>query len=427
MGEVVQAPVAKITVPQDRLRAERDFTPLAESMAKIGLLHPITVTESGVLVSGRHRLEAAKSLGWKTIPAFVVEDDELKNRLLEIDENLKRLDLTTYEQAKHAEERERVLAALGQRAKRGAQAGNKNASKNEPATVAGSFPTTADIAKEAGMSERTWQGRVKIGRSLGEKTRSVLDMADPTDEKHRQFLNSTTQLNHLADISNKRGDEVAAEVAERVLSGEEKTTFDAYERMKRETAARRREAEREEKRRALRDMPLPARRYELIYADPPWRYEHARTDSRRIENHYPTMSLQEIKDLKVPAAEDATLFLWATSPKLDQSLEVMRAWGFEYRTSLVWVKDKIGMGYYARQRHELLLVGKRGNPPVPEPHNRPDSVIESPRLEHSAKPEVVYELLERMYPHATKVELFCRRPREGWDAWGNEIEDGSAA
>ncbi len=227
-GYLVNAPIKSITVPENRLRELRDFSGLAASVDELGLWQPITVTESGVLVSGRHRLEAAKSLGWEKIPAFVVEDDELRNRLTEIDENIKRLDLTVYEQSKHAAERERVLEALGQRAK-----GGGYRREFDPDTVSGS-KTTAEIAQEAGMSEKSWQRRTKVGRSLGPATTAVLDQADPTEEKHRNFLNSTTQLNHIADISNKRGDEVAAEVARKVLTEGGASTFKAYEAFKAE-------------------------------------------------------------------------------------------------------------------------------------------------------------------------------------------------
>jgi len=174
------------------------------------------------------------------------------------------------------------------------------------------------------------------------------------------------------------------------------------------------------------NQPLHAvQRYPVILADPPWRYEHSKTTSREIENHYPTMSLDEICDLPVGelATPDAILFLWTTSPKLAESMKVIEAWGFEYRTCMVWVKDKIGMGYYARQRHELLLIAKRGEIPVPEPSNRFDSVIEWPRTEHSAKPPIVHERIEEMYAEFDKVELFARSPRVGWAVWGNQSNE----
>ncbi len=92
---------------------------------------------------------------------------------------------------------------------------------------------------------------------------------------------------------------------------------------------------------------------------------------------------------------------------------------------MVWVKDRIGMGYYARQQHEFLLIGRRGSLPVPDPEDRPASVVTAPRGEHSAKPDLFYQLIERMYPLAERCELFQRRPRPGWAGWGNEAEAAS--
>ncbi len=163
-------------------------------------------------------------------------------------------------------------------------------------------------------------------------------------------------------------------------------------------------------------------RFPLLLADPPWRYEHVETESRAIENHYPTMSLEEICALPVAGVttDDCILFMWATSPKLVESMRVIEAWGFSYRTCAVWVKDKIGMGYYFRQRHELLLVATKGKPPTPAPSDRLDSVIEATRERHSAKPVEGYEAIERMYPTLPKMEMFCRSPRDGWHVWGNQ-------
>jgi N6-adenosine-specific RNA methylase IME4 len=87
----------------------------------------------------------------------------------------------------------------------------------------------------------------------------------------------------------------------------------------------------------------------------------------------------------------------------------------------VWVKDRIGMGWYVRGRHEFLLIARRGDMPTPAEADRPDSVIEAPRERHSEKPSAAYDLIERMYPGAPKVELFARRHRPGWVAWGDEV------
>lgn len=165
-----------------------------------------------------------------------------------------------------------------------------------------------------------------------------------------------------------------------------------------------------------------AERYPVIYLDPPWRYEHAESESRAIENQYPTMSLDEIKamDMSRVAFDDCVMFMWATSPKLAEAFEVLDAWGFSYRTCAVWDKQKIGMGYYFRQQHELLLIAVKGQPPTPAPADRPSSVFSYPRGQHSAKPHEVYEIIEAMYPTLPKIEMFCRTPREGWGVWGNQ-------
>jgi N6-adenosine-specific RNA methylase IME4 len=117
------------------------------------------------------------------------------------------------------------------------------------------------------------------------------------------------------------------------------------------------------------------------------------------------------------------LFIWAVSSLLPEALELLEAWGFACKSSLCWVKPSIGPGVWLRNRHELLLVARRGAYPPPAPEDRCDSVLEAARGRHSQKPERVYELLEQMYPQASKLELFRRgAPRPGWAAWGNEVE-----
>lgn len=167
-------------------------------------------------------------------------------------------------------------------------------------------------------------------------------------------------------------------------------------------------------------------KFVVLYADPPWRYENPPMggSNRSIENQYPTMELEQICELPVAdlAHENSVLFLWATSPKLYECMKVLDAWGFTYRTDMVWVKDKIGMGYHVRGKHESLLIAKKGELPPPAAEDRPDSVVEAPRLEHSAKPPEFYEIIDRMYPGVRKIELFGRAPekRKLWAAWGNQ-------
>jgi len=167
------------------------------------------------------------------------------------------------------------------------------------------------------------------------------------------------------------------------------------------------------------------RRYPVIYADPPWDYQlydETTGSARAAAEHYPTMKLDEICALPVAelATEAAVLFLWTTAPHLRESFEVLAAWGFEYKTNVVWVKHAQGLGFFVRGQHELLLIATRGDIPCPLPANRPPSVITAPRREHSRKPDEAYKLIERMYPEFPKIELFARNAREGWAAWGNQ-------
>lgn len=170
-------------------------------------------------------------------------------------------------------------------------------------------------------------------------------------------------------------------------------------------------------------MNLPNKKYQIIYADPPWRYEdNSATPNRRIERHYSTMLLDEIKKLEVPSDKDAILYLWSSAPKLEEALEVMNAWGFKYRSNMVWDKEVIGMGYWFRIQHELLLVGVKGKIiHTPDKHMRIGSVYRSRRREHSKKPNTIRNLIFQWYPKENKLELFARQRYEGWDAWGDEL------
>lgn len=173
---------------------------------------------------------------------------------------------------------------------------------------------------------------------------------------------------------------------------------------------------------------LPTTRYGVIVADPEWRFEPWSRQTgmdRAADNHYPTSTLEVIAARDVPsiAAPDCVLFLWATAPMMPHALVVMGAWGFDYRSQVIWAKDRIGTGYWFRNRHELLLVGVRGEVPAPSPGTQWDSFVIAPVAEHSAKPEVFLEMIEAYFPTVPKIELNRRGPaRPGWDAWGNEAE-----
>jgi N6-adenosine-specific RNA methylase IME4 len=183
----------------------------------------------------------------------------------------------------------------------------------------------------------------------------------------------------------------------------------------------------------IKQIALPTKKYGVIVADPEWRFEPWSRETgmdRAADNDYPTSALEVIKsrDVASIAADDSVLFLWATAPMLPYAFEVMNAWGFEYRSNYVWLKDRIGTGYWNRNAHEHLLIGVRGKIPAPAMGTQWDSVVEAPVGEHSAKPSIFLEMIEEYYPNLPRIELNCRGPaRPGWDAWGNEADVEDAA
>ena len=134
------------------------------------------------------------------------------------------------------------------------------------------------------------------------------------------------------------------------------------------------------------------------------------------------MPLHDICALPVHdlVTSDSVLFMWSIVPHLEQAFDVLNAWGFQYVSHLCWVKDRPAQGYWARNQHELLLIARRGDVPAPNPP--PASVIAAARREHSRKPDEAYEIIEQMFPGLPKLELFARGGREGWAAWGNEVD-----
>jgi len=184
---------------------------------------------------------------------------------------------------------------------------------------------------------------------------------------------------------------------------------------------------------ASKQTALPSQHYGVIVADPEWRFEpysRATGMDRAADNHYPT-SVTEIiaaRDVSSIAADDCVLFLWATVPMLEDAMQVLRAWGFKYKSHAIWDKVHIGTGYWFRNRHELLLVGTKGNIPAPAMGDQFASVMTIARKEHSAKPEQFLELIEQYFPNLPKIELNRRGdPRPGWDAWGNETTEFNEA
>lgn len=205
----------------------------------------------------------------------------------------------------------------------------------------------------------------------------------------------------------------------------------------------------EQERRIKRnDLPalypdLPAKKYDIIYADPPWDYggkmqfDKSSTSADSMDwgknifissatFKYPTLKSAELKKIPLPeiAKDDCLLFMWVTNPHLDQGIELGKAWGFEYRTvAFVWDKMVHNPGKYTMSYCELCLVFKRGRIPSPRGTRNEKQLIRSPRGEHSAKPNEVRQAIERMFPEQSRIELFARQAPKDWDVWGLDVRD----
>ena len=173
------------------------------------------------------------------------------------------------------------------------------------------------------------------------------------------------------------------------------------------------------------------KKYQIIYADPPWKYDFSKDNADTIEAHYPTMEVEQICNLNIPSEDNAVLYLWATAPKLREALRVMGAWGFEYKTHAVWDKGWVGMGYWFRGQHELLLVGVKGKFSPPEQEKRVSSVLRQKKREHSEKPVEIKTMIADWFPSCTKLEMFARKNDSNlfqagdiqWDTYGNVLKN----
>jgi len=174
---------------------------------------------------------------------------------------------------------------------------------------------------------------------------------------------------------------------------------------------------------------LPKGPFDIVYADPPWFESGGGKIKRGADRHYPLMKTKDISALPVRliTAPNAHLYLWVTNTFLQDGLDVMSAWGFKYKTTITWVKDRFGLGQYFRGQTEHCLFGVKGMIPYKVEEGKRQqgvTVISAPRLRHSAKPEKMRALIKRVSDRKgfKKVELFARQYYEGWSVWGNEVE-----
>ena len=369
--------------------SREEYEALKASIRERGLLLPIVVNRDGVILDGHHRYRACLELGVE--PKIEVKSfgSPIHEKIFIIESNLRRRHLNDFQKA------ELTLRLIELEKQLAEELSKANLTDFEKAELA--YPLL-EIERELAKQRQS-----KAGELFGKGKNSFGSFEPKLSEGRARDI--VAKKVGLSPITFQRAvailERASEDLKEKVRRGEVSISY-AYEMVRR----RERPA----------TPPLPEGEFNVIYADPPWEYEVPLRGSPDL--HYPVMPTEEICGLKIPAAKDAVLFLWATNPKLEDALKVMEAWGFTYKTNMVWVKDRMGTGYYFRGQHELLLVGIKGNFSPPLEENRPPSVLFAPVREHSRKPDEVYEIIERMYPHGRYLELFARRKREGWTSWG---------
>lgn len=393
---------------------------LAASIGEVGLLNPISVrraikvragqdAEAYEVLAGMHRVKAFRKLGRETIPAFVLDVDDLHAALILIDENLRRKDLSPAERAAQIAKRKRIYEALHPETAVGATGkGRRKVRQVGEPNEAGAERFTAATADVAGTSERTVQRDSHRGEALGD---------DVLAKVARTSLDKGDELDALAKLPDVKRDELVA----RASAGEKVSAKAEAKKVRR--------ASRE---RVLGELQAPTGRFGVIVEDFEWDHQVWSRDTgmdRHAGNHYPVSvdahTAEEIvrrtADRFAIADTNCVLFMWSTVQHLAIAIDVLRQRGFAYVSHYVWGKDKIGLGHWNRNKHEILLIGVKGDIPCPAAGTQWDSLQLAPRGEHSAKPECFLQMIEDYFPHLPKIELNRRgTARPGWQAWGNE-------
>ena len=176
-------------------------------------------------------------------------------------------------------------------------------------------------------------------------------------------------------------------------------------------------------------IEFPNKKYKIIYADPPWRYQDRTPPQGGAESHYQTMKLEDICTMQISeiSEEDCVLFLWATYPLLPEAIKVLESWGFTYKSvAFTWVKKNkkadtffFGLGRWTRGNPEICLLGVKGKPK--RISASVSNLTISPIQKHSQKPEMIREKIVELMGDLPRIELFARQTADGWDSWGNEV------
>lgn len=375
--------------------------------------HPI-VLHKGMILDGRNRERELAELNKPVAFVLFVGTDRQALEFV-FAENLERRHLTESQRA--------MLAAKVATLRLGANqhSGAQPAPIGAPSLFEGAgAPDAPESTSEATVSQSDAAEMMSVGRRSVQRAATVLEKGAP--ELQEAVNQGRVAVSTAADIAEVMPQEQQAQVA----AMSEKDILEAASKIRKEkNDARRTERMEKLKAQSAGNTPLStAQKFPVVYMDPPTKFAAGDSD-RSTENHYPTMTEEEIAALPVGelALDDAVLFIWTTVPWLRKTLALIEGWGFAYVSELVWDKQTLGLGFWNRNVHETLLIATRGKIPAPEPSVLKPSLYSEARTRHSAKPEYFRELITAYYPDLPKVELFSRVDGEmpdGWKAWGNE-------
>ena len=423
MSDVVRVPISEIVVGE-RKRSLGDVTPLAESIAELGLLQPIVITEDRRLVAGMHRLEACRRLGWQEIDARIVQADDMRAELAEIDENLVRNELTALERAEQLARRKAIYEALHPETRKGvAQAIKMHRKLGHDVAVQNDKYVSADDAltyhsyknDEKDVLPSNFAENTSVKTGLARRTiEEDVQIATRIPDDVRELLRSTPVAESKTDLLAiaRMPEEEQREVARAIVEHGAASVKDVKKiRFQQDIARQKAEIE-------SGAVQAPSGVFDVIAIDPPWPYgREYDPNGSRVANPYPEMSLEDIAAIDLPAADDCVLFLWATHRFLPDAFNLMKTWGFEYKATLVWDKERIGMGAWVRMQCEFCLIGIKGRPFWSNTSLR--DILREPRREHSRKPESFYQFVEAV-TKGRKLDFFSREKRHGWESFGNE-------
>ena len=367
------------------LMSDAEFQELKVDIKAHGLREPIWIYESQIL-DGRNRYRACQELGIEPEYKEWSSDNGDDPVSFVVSMNLKR---------RHLKEGQRAMIA----------------------------------AKLADMKQGERTDLRKICQKLSQAEASeMLNVSDRSlRSAHKVQDQGIPELIHSVESG-----KVAVSDAARVVDLPHTEQADALEKLETGQAKTLKQAKQQLtfSKRKVEAQSLPCEVFNVILADPPWQYNNNIESWGAASLHYETLPLEKIclvpEEISLQIADDAVLFLWVTNPFLEDAFKVVKAWEFEYKTNLTWIKRseaRRGTGFYVRGHHELLFICTRGSfTPLDKNISPPiSSVIETELQEHSKKPDITYEIIEALYPDCNYIELFACRERIGWSSWGLEI------